>query len=295
MGYRWRVRPETVRLVEYVLFVDGWVISVHIYVNEKQFEVVDRISVQQVREQFKLDADVVIVNGFAVSGDVELREGDRVVLIKRGELPGRRELEGLMVARHTPGVHERVKAATVGIAGLGGLGSAIAIALARVGVGRLVVADFDVVEPSNLNRQQYFVDQIGMTKTEATRENIERINPYVKVISHQGRIEAGNVAEVFGGVDVMCEAFDGADQKAMLCESFTGAFSDTPLVMAAGVAGFERSNTVVTRKLGKNLYLVGDMETGAGLGVGLMSPRVGIAAHHQANAVLRLLLGEEVG
>ena len=119
-----------------------------------------------------------------MAADRELREGDRVVFIRRGEVPSADELEGLMVSRHTPGVHAKVKAATVGIAGLGGLGSAIAVALARTGVGCLVLADFDVVEPSNLNRQQYFVDQIGMYKTEALAENLARINPHVRVVTH---------------------------------------------------------------------------------------------------------------
>jgi sulfur carrier protein ThiS adenylyltransferase len=243
----------------------------------------------RLRDREKPDADVLICNGAAMTGDVVLQEGDTVAFIQRGEIPPPEELEALMASRHTPGVHEKIKGATVGIAGLGGLGSAIAVALARIGVGRLILADFDVVEPSNLNRQQYFIDQLGLTKTDALVANLNRINPYVQYEAHCVRVTPENMAELFGEVDVMVEAFDRADQKAMLLQSFKGA----PVVAASGLAGYGPSDTIGVQKMGKNIYIVGDLETGAAPGCGLMAPRVGIAAHMQANMVLRLLLDEE--
>jgi sulfur carrier protein ThiS adenylyltransferase len=183
----------------------------------------------------------------------------------------------------------------VGIAGLGGLGSAVAVALARVGVGRLILADFDVIEPSNLNRQQYFVDQLGMAKSEALAANLSRINPYVRLETHSVRLAPENVPEVFSEVDVLVEAFDRADQKAMLMESFGAAFPDKPVVMASGLAGHGPGATIGVRRLGRSVYVVGDLESAAEPGRGLMAPRVGVAAHMQANTVLRLLLGEETG
>lgn len=108
-----------------------------------------------VRHPVKPEANVMIVNGFAVSSDAPLGPGDEVVLIRRGEIPGRDELEALMRARHKRSVHDKVKAAVVGI---GGLGFSVAAALARLGVGTLILVHYDVREPSNLNRQQYFVD-----------------------------------------------------------------------------------------------------------------------------------------
>jgi sulfur carrier protein ThiS adenylyltransferase len=266
-----------------------------IFVNEQPRDVPPGTTLPQLRDLFKPAADLTILNGFPVDDERGLAENDRVVLIRRGEIPRPEELETLLVARHTPGVHARVKRGVVGIAGAGGLGSSIATALARVGVGQLLVADFDVVEPSNLNRQQYFVDQIGMTKVEALRENLARINPYVEVSVFHGRLTPENIPQVFAGVDVMVEAFDRADQKAMLIESFCGHFPQTPLVAASGMAGYGPANTVTTRRIGAHFFLVGDGVTAARPGEGLMSPRVGIAAHHQANAVLRLLLGEEPG
>lgn len=237
-------------------------------------------------------ADVLVYNGAVATCDLTLQPGDAVVLIRRGEIPPADELEALMAARHTPGVHAVLKQSCVGIAGAGGLGSAIAVALARIGVGRLIVADFDVIEPSNLNRQQYFIDQIGQPKVHALRDNLARINPYVQVDAQLLRLTPENVPTVFADVQVLIEAFDAADQKAMLVESFGAAYPDRPIVVASGLAGHAPSNTVITRQFGPRLYVVGDLNTGAQPGTGLMAPRVGIAAHHQANAALRLLLGE---
>ncbi len=259
-----------------------------IFLNERAVELESDTTLLQLRDREKPGADVLVYNGAAVAEDVPLREGDRINLIRRGEIPSADELEALMVSRHTPGVHEKIKGATVGIAGLGGLGSAIAVALARIGVGRLILADFDVIEPSNLNRQQYFIDQLGLPKAEALEANLQRINPYVSYQAHCVKITPANLDELFCGVDVMVEAFDRADQKAMLLQSFTGA----PLVAASGLAGYGCGETIRVRKMGERIHIVGDLETGAAPGCGLMAPRVGIAAHMQANLVLRLLLGE---
>lgn len=258
-----------------------------IKLNERQIEAQDGTTLFQLRDQAKPDADVLIYNGAAVGDDTALTDGDCVNLIKRGEIPPADELEALMVARHTPGVHDMIRQATVGIAGLGGLGSSIAVALARIGIGRLILADFDVVEPSNLNRQQYFIDQLGMTKAAALEDNLSRINPYVQCEAHCVRVTPDNIPELFGDVDVMVEAFDRADQKAMLLQHFKGK----PLVAASGLAGYGPGNAIGVRKMGENIYVVGDLSTGAAPGFGLMAPRVGIAAHMQANLVLRILLG----
>ena len=146
-----------------------------------------------------------------------------------------------------------------------------------------------MVEPSNLNRQQYFIDQLGQPKAAALEANLRRINPYVQYETHCVRITPDNIDELFGEVDVLVEAFDRADQKAMLLQSFRGA----PIVAASGLAGQGPGETIGVRKIGRDIYVVGDLETGAAPGCGLMAPRVGIAAHMQANLVLRLLLGEE--
>ena len=226
--------------------------------------------------------------------DLELQKGDHVIMLQRGEQPSFDDLENLMMTRHTPGVHKKIKQGRIGIAGAGGLGSSVAIALTRVGVGQLNIADFDVVEPSNLNRQQYFIDQIGMPKVIALRNNLQRINPGTKINIFNKKVTPENLSEFFGEVDILVEAFDAADQKAMLTNHFLRNFPDKILVAASGMAGYETSNSIRTRMITEHFYLCGDEVTAAEPGCGLMAPRVGIAAHHQANAVLRLLLDEPV-
>lgn len=265
----------------------------NIKLNERPFEADQGATLFSLRQAVKPEADVVILNGAAMSADAALSEGDEVCLITRGELPPADELEALMAARHTPGVHAKVKAATAGIAGLGGLGSAIAVALTRTGIGKLILADFDVVEPSNLNRQQYFVEQIGQPKTEALKDNLARINPYVTVEAHRVKLTPNNLVSLFENVHVMIEAFDRADQKVMLMQTFAAAEPDTPLITASGLAGYGQECTIGVQKMGRNIYVVGDLETSARPGRGLMAPRVGIAASMQANLALRLIVEGE--
>lgn len=263
-----------------------------IKVNEQDHSFEENVELGTIRDRIKADADLLIVNGFPAKPETLLNNGDRVVLIKRGEAPNAEELDALLTARHTPGVHEAVKDSTIGIAGVGGLGSAIAVALARTGIGHLIIADFDLVEPSNLNRQQYFIDQIGLPKVYALRDTLARINPHVRVTACHLRLTPENIAEVFGHAQILVEAFDQADQKVMLIENFAARFPDRPIVTGSGMAGYGPANTILTQKVARNLYLCGDATTAAAPGTGLMAPRVGVAAHHQANAVLRLLLGD---
>ncbi len=266
--------------------------NIQILLAEKSYDIVNGTTLFELRDQVNPQADVIVYNGAPMQEDVALCSGDAVVFICRGVIPPQDTLESLMAARHSPGVHKILKQAVVGIAGVGGLGSAVAIALARTGVGKLILVDFDVVEPSNLNRQQYFIDQIGQSKVSAMQANLERINPYVSLVTHNTKLTSENLVEFFKDADVVVEAFDAADQKAMLLESIVMCLPHTPIVMATGLAGHKPSNTIVTHKKGANLTLVGDLVTAAAPGTGLMAPRVGVAAHHQANAVLRILLGE---
>ena len=264
-----------------------------IRINEKEVPVLSHLTLFDLKSQFKPDADLVIYNGYPVSSDGPLKEGDEIVFIRRGEIPSPEELESLMMARHTPGIHRKIKNAVVGIAGLGGLGSPIAVALARVGVGKLILVDFDVVEPSNLNRQQYYIDQIGLPKAEALGQNLSKINPYVKLQLHQERLDRNNMERIFGEADVIVEAFDRSEEKAMLINAVSEKMPGKYIVAASGVAGYGDGNEIKTVRFSSRIFITGDQKTPAGPGMGLMAPRVGIAAHHQANTVLRILLGKE--
>ncbi|MEN8143028.1 MAG: sulfur carrier protein ThiS adenylyltransferase ThiF [Thermodesulfobacteriota bacterium] len=261
-------------------------------VNESPYEFTKDITPSDLAAKIKPEADLFIVNGFPSEATAVLEDGDSCWLIRKGEKPAADEMQRLLYARHTPGVHDKIKDAAVGVMGLGGLGSLVAIALARIGVGRLLLVDFDVVEPSNLNRQQYFVDQVGEKKTAALKENLSRINPYLVIETVDAVLTEESIPEVFGAVDVLAECFDGAEMKAAALRCALTALKGKGFVGASGVAGFEDNNTVCTRKIRDGVYVVGDGETAARPGQGLMAPRVGIAAHHQANQILRLLLGE---
>jgi len=188
---------------------------------------------------------------------------------------------------------QRLAAARVGIAGVGGLGSHVAVALVRGGVGNLVIADFDRVEAGNLARQYYFIEQLGLPKVAALAATLKRVNPAVQVETVEARITAADLPGCFAGVEVMVEAFDRAAQKAMLVGSFLRCCPGVPVVAASGAAGFAPAVGIRTRKAAQNLYLCGDEESAVSPQTPLCAARVGIVAHHQALAVIRLLLGLE--
>lgn len=184
----------------------------------------------------------------------------------------------------------KLSSAVVGIAGLGGLGSTVAAALARAGVGRLIIADFDVVEKDNLNRQHYFVDQVGKSKVDATIENLGRINPEVTIKAYRQKLLAADIPEIFAEADVITECFDRADQKQMIVEAVLTTLPKCVVVTVSGLAGYGRSNEIKTRRLSNRLILVGDCESGIESEPTLTAPRVWVAASHQANAVIEVLL-----
>lgn len=265
-----------------------------IKINEKLIPYKSNITLFQLKEKYKPNADVLIYNGYPITEDQTIKDQDEIVLIKRGEIPSQDELESLMVARHTPKIHNKLKQSVIGIAGAGGLGSPIAIALARVGLGKLIIADYDIVEPSNLNRQQYFVHQIGLSKVMALKDNLAQINPYVEVEAHQVELTENNISIIFETCSILVEAFDRSEMKSMLVNSFLEKYPDRFVISASGTAGFDSNNLIKTKQFGNNLFVVGDDFNEAKIGNGLMAPRVGITAHHQANQVIRILLGESL-
>ena len=179
------------------------------------------------------------------------------------------------------------------IAGLGGLGSNIAVMLARSGVGHLLLVDFDVVDVTNLNRQAYGISQVGKEKTQALKELLCEINPYLEYECKCVRVTPENVKELFTGYPIVCEAFDKAEQKAMLVQELLTQFSETVVISGNGMAGFGDANEIQTKKMMRCLYVCGDQKTDIAEGIGLMAPRVAICAAHQANKVLQIILEEE--
>jgi len=188
---------------------------------------------------------------------------------------------------------ESLKKSHVGVAGAGGLGSNAAIALVRAGVGNIVIADYDCVEKSNLNRQYFFTDQIGMPKVEALKINALRVNPDCNITTHHLKVTTDNIVELFAGCDLIIEAFDSADQKIMLIETLMEQLPDIPIIVGSGLGGWGKSDEIRCKQLG-NIVLCGDFETEADASNPPLAPRVGIVANMQANEALRMLLADFV-
>ncbi|HEX2968788.1 MAG TPA: sulfur carrier protein ThiS adenylyltransferase ThiF [Bacteroidales bacterium] len=178
----------------------------------------------------------------------------------------------------------------VGIAGAGGLGSNCAVALARSGIGALIICDYDKVEESNLNRQYYFKDQTGMLKVLALKENIARIDPEIEVAIHPVKLTPDNIPVIFKGCDVVVEALDSADMKEMLLFSMQSEMKKIPVITGSGLAGWGENEKIHVRKIDGTLYICGDELTEVASESPAMAPKVGIVANMQANVVIEILM-----
>lgn len=207
-------------------------------------------------------------------------------------IPTEREMSKALSGRIGDELCCRLSKAVVAVCGLGGLGSNISISLARAGVGKLILIDFDHVDLSNLNRQQYKAEQIGMKKTVAMKENLREISPYMDILTYDVRITRENAADLIGEAEIICEAFDKAEEKAMLAEAVLEDMKDNILISASGMAGFSSANDIKTRKITDRFYVCGDGISDSEMEKeGLVSSRVMVCAAHQAHMALRILSG----
>ena len=204
-------------------------------------------------------------------------------------IPTKEEWNKALEKRHGKELHTAFSSATVAVCGLGGLGSNIAIALARAGIGKLILIDFDRVDITNLHRQQYKATQIGMYKTDALADNLCEIAPYIELETHRKRITEDNAVTLLKDADIICEAFDDAECKAILTNTVLSELPDKYLVAASGMAGMGTTNSIKTRKVTSRFYLCGDETSEASDGIGLVSPRVALCAAHEAHTVLRII------
>ncbi len=192
--------------------------------------------------------------------------------------------------RHTEKVRKKLWDARVGIGGIGGLGSHTAVALARCGVGHIHIVDDDDVELSNINRQAYFLRHVGMKKTTALSELIAQINPHIEVKADCVRVTEQNISSLFAEDEIICEAFDDAENKAVFVNEVLVSLPDAILISGSGMAGFSDTNLIRTRKISPRFYLCGDEINGLETGQKLMAPRVMACAAHQANMAIQLIL-----
>ncbi len=191
--------------------------------------------------------------------------------------------------RHGIETQNKFENATVAICGLGGLGSNIAISLARAGVGTLILIDFDKVDITNLHRQQYKASQIGMDKTDALKENLLEINPFINLIAYNVMLDENNVFQYVKDADIICEAFDKAENKAMLVNCVLDSFSDKKIVSSSGMAGFGDANEIKTTRINERFYLCGDRKSDVNFCASLVSARVMLCASHAALKILQII------
>lgn len=230
--------------------------------------------------------DGVVSKFVACDGALFDEVSDEVVV------PEKVSLEDI-AARNAKGYDDVLSGARVCVLGAGGLGSNVCNMLARCCVGFIRVVDFDVVEASNLNRQLYFVDHVGRPKVEVLKEVLHSINPFVEVEALVERVDEDNVVDFVRDCDVVVEAFDRAEMKAMVVNRVLEAFEDKVVVSGSGMAGVGSGNDIRTSKVMDRLYLCGDYVSDFEECDGIMAPRVMLVAAHQANTVLRLILGAE--
>ena len=204
-------------------------------------------------------------------------------------IPTKEEWNKALAERHGEKLQTKFSSVTVAICGLGGLGSNVAISLARAGIGKLILIDFDRVDITNLHRQQYKANQLGMNKTDALRDNLLEIAPYVTLETHTICVKEENATHLLQGADIICEAFDDAECKAMLTNLVLEEMPDKYFVAASGMAGFGSVNSIRTRKITSRFYLCGDEKSDVQSEGGLVSSRVMLCAAHQAHTVLRIL------
>ncbi len=204
-------------------------------------------------------------------------------------IPTKEEWQTALEERHGIELQSKITGATVAICGLGGLGSNIALSLARAGIGKMILIDFDKVNITNLHRQQYTARQIGMYKTDALKENLLEIAPYLHIETQILRIIESNAAELLKDADIVCEAFDIAETKAMLADVVLEKMPQKYLVAASGMAGLGDANLIKTRKITSRFYVCGDEVSDVRDGMELISSRVMLCAAHQAHTVLRIL------
>ena len=207
-------------------------------------------------------------------------------------IPSREVMREALNIRHGEELQDKISAARVAVCGLGGLGSNIAIALARAGVGHLHLIDFDRVDLTNLNRQQYAVGQLGQYKTDALRETLSLVSPYCDVTCDTIQVTEENLPDLLRNEDYICEAFDRAEAKAMLVSGVLEHFPEKYLVAGSGLAGLGSANTIQTRRVSQRFYLCGDGTSDSSVGLGLVASRVLVCAAHEANMILRLIAGE---
>jgi sulfur carrier protein ThiS adenylyltransferase len=265
--------------------------QMQISLNNYKYSVDPGIDIAHLRAGGGYAGATPLINGKPCTDSTKVDEGDRVVFVAVAPAYTPDAFNAMLVERHGIKTQQHLQRAHVGVAGVGGLGSNVCVALVRAGVGHLIIADHDMVELSNLHRQQYFVEHIGLPKVEAMAQTLYRINPHLSLDIHTTRVSSVNCKRIFDNANILVEAFDIPEAKAALVQTWLQHCPERPLVSGSGMAGFGSANSIVTTNPFANLYVCGDGNSDVEHSGSLSAARVAVAANHQAHAVIRLLLG----
>lgn len=262
-------------------------------VNGKDYYTEKTLTIADLIKEINIDADIFIVNSFPVAASYIINDSDVITLIKKGSILDKEYLEYQLISRQGLKEYNILKNSSVVICGLGGLGSNAAVSLARAGIGRLKLIDFDIVEPSNINRQAYFLEQIGINKTDALKEIINKISPYINVETSNIYLDETNILSELSGFQIILECFDSVSSKMLLIEKCVNNMPESYIIGASGVAGYYNTDIFKQKYIGSNCIIIGDFENEAGINHGLYAPRVAAAANIQANEAIRHLLKDK--
>lgn len=260
-----------------------------IFINQKEY-FTNAKTLKELKKELNQNPEILIIDGFACNEDEIIEDGSKIFFLKKDEIPT--NLNDIIRARNHPFINKSIKNHSIGIAGVGGLGSTLAISLARVGLNMNLV-DFDIVDITNLNRQQYQIQDIAKFKTDALKEHILKINPNLNIKSINTRLNKNNLFSIFKDCSIICECFDDANSKKELIDESSKSLKDKIIISTSGMAGWGKSLDFKILKFSKNVFVVGDLNSFASRQNSLMAPRVGICANIVANLVLEILTSKE--
>ena len=266
--------------------------TLHITVDGKKTELSEGTSISELKETQTSDFMYAMVNGRHEESDYVLSDGDTVRIVKKGD--SEEDISGhSLIQRYSAEKYEKISKARIGIAGLGGIGSHVAVSLVRAGIRDLVIADFDRVDITNLSRQNYSMNDLGLPKSDATERVLKSIAPWINVEAHNIRLTVDNVAEIFGKCDIVIEAFDSPEAKAMLVSAMYESHPEKWIVSCSGMAGFDSTSTMDIKQRFGHVVIVGDGVSDKDE-VGLVATRVMTCAGMMAHTAVRLILEETV-
>lgn len=263
-----------------------------IILNYSHLNISEKMTIKQLIEDEQLAAvNLIVVNGVLENEDYELKANDEVLAIDKHKLVDGEIIKRALFARNNSYLVTALKQTKVVILGCGGIGSNVARLLVQSGIEQLTLIDYDVVDPTNLNRQFYTYNQIGSYKIDCLGDNLQAINPNVKLTKLNVHLDKDNIASYTAGYDFVIDGFDTPLMKSLIVNS--SGWHGSYLILANGMAGIKPASEIVTRKLTDDVYVCGDGSNGVKPRIGLMATQVTLVASQMANKIIEIINDRE--